>query len=92
MAGIVSLDASPILLLFYLFTFLLLKRSVAHTTRGRDGRQEGRECGYYHLHRNLNNSLLHSGSFSLFTIHYSLFTISYSLLRVSAFVVTAATS
>ena len=29
-------------------------------TRGRDGRQECRERGYYHLHRNLNNSLLHS--------------------------------
>ena len=39
-----------------------LKRSVPHATRGGDGRQEGRECGYYHLHRNLNNSLLHSGS------------------------------
>ena len=23
----------------------------AHAARGRDGRQEGRECGYYHLHR-----------------------------------------
>ena len=34
--------------------------SEAHATRGRDGRQEGRECGYYHLHRNLNNPLLHA--------------------------------
>ena len=34
--------------------------SVAHTTRGRDGRQKGRECGYYHLHRYLNNPLLHA--------------------------------
>ena len=34
-------------------------RSVAHAARGRDGRQEGRECGYYYLHRNLNNSFLH---------------------------------
>ena len=48
-----------------------------HATRGRDGRQEGRECGYYYLHRNLNHSLLHS---SLFTIHFSLFTS--SLLRL----------
>ena len=39
-----------------------LEWSVAHATRSRDGRQEGRERGYYHLHRNLNNSLLHSGS------------------------------
>ncbi len=38
-----------------------LKRewSVAHTRRGRNGRQEGRERGYYHLHRNLNKLLLH---------------------------------
>ena len=35
-------------------------RSVSHATRGRDGRQEGRECGYYHLHRHLNDSLLHT--------------------------------
>ena len=36
-------------------------RSVTHTARGRDGRQEGRECGYYHLHRYLNQScLLHT--------------------------------
>ena len=31
-----------------------------HTTRGRNGRQECRERGYYHLHRNLNNPLLHN--------------------------------
>ena len=34
-------------------------RSQSHATRGRDGRQEGRERGYYNLHRNLNNPLLH---------------------------------
>ena len=34
--------------------------SVTHATRGRNGRQEGRERGYYHLHRNLNESLFHS--------------------------------
>ena len=34
--------------------------SEAHATRGRDGRQKGRECGYYHLHRYLNDSLLHA--------------------------------
>ncbi len=31
----------------------------SHATRGRDGRQKGRECGYYHLHRYLNDFLLH---------------------------------
>ena len=34
-------------------------RSATHATRGRDGRQEGRERGYYNLHRNLNETLLH---------------------------------
>ena len=39
---------------------LLLEWAEAHAARSGDGRQEGRECGYYHLHRNLNNlSLLH---------------------------------
>ena len=42
-------------------------RSVPHATRGRDGRQEGCECGYYNLHRNLNETLLHD--YSLFNIH-----------------------
>ena len=43
--------------------------TASHAARGRDGRQEGRERGYYHLHRNLNHSLLHN--FSLFTVHYN---------------------
>ena len=49
-------------------------RSQSHATRGRDGRQEGCERGYYNLHRNLNNSLFHSPClyYSLFTLHYSL--------------------
>ena len=42
--------------------FLEYQGTASHATRRRDGRQEGRERGYYHLHRNLNNSLLHSGS------------------------------
>ena len=44
---------------------------IPHAARGRDGRQEGRERGYYHLHPNLNNPFLHSSSlyYSLFTIH-----------------------
>ena len=33
--------------------------AVAHAAGGRDGRQEGCECGYYNLHRNLNETLLH---------------------------------
>ena len=33
-----------------------LQRTKSHTTRGRNGRQECRERGYYHLHRNLNQS------------------------------------
>ena len=37
-------------------------RAVPHATRGRDGRQEGRERSYYHLHCYLNNTLLHLGS------------------------------
>ena len=41
-------------------SFSCLEGAVAHTTRGRDGRQEGRERGYYNLHRNLNNPLLHT--------------------------------
>ena len=55
---------------FLPFYFFTLKRSVSHATRGRDGRQEGRESGYYNLHRNLNNPLLHDPI--LFTLHSSL--------------------
>ena len=53
---------------------LHVNRSVTHATRGRDGRQEGRERGYYNLHRNLNETLFHNSSlyYSLFTFHYSL--------------------
>ena len=42
--------------------FLVSERngSETHAARGRDGRQEGRECGYYHLHRYLDDSLLHA--------------------------------
>ena len=36
-----------------------LERSSAHATRGGDGGEEGGECGYYHFHRNLNDTLLH---------------------------------
>ena len=42
------------------FGELILERTVAHTARGGDGRQEGRERGYYYLHRNLNNPFLHT--------------------------------
>ncbi len=30
-----------------------LEWSATHATGGADGRKEGCECGYYHLHRNL---------------------------------------
>ena len=33
-------------------------------TGSRDGRQEGRECGYYHLHRHLNKVLFLHNSVS----------------------------
>jgi hypothetical protein len=54
---------------YSLFTshFSLPKGPQSHAARGGDGRQEGRECGYYYLHRNLNDPLLHD--YSLFTIH-----------------------
>ena len=32
-------------------------RTLSHATRGCDGRQEGRESGYYNLHRYLNNAI-----------------------------------
>ena len=35
-----------------------LERSVAHARGGADGRQEGCERGYYHLHRQLDDALL----------------------------------
>ena len=50
-------------------SFSCLEGAVAHTTRGRDGRQEGRERGYYNLHRNLNETLFHRPC-----LYYSLFT------------------
>ena len=49
---------------------------MAHATGRCDGRQEGRERGYYHLHRNLNDTLLH--------------TLPPSLFGVAAFVITTA--
>ena len=41
-------------------------RPQSHTTGRRDGRQEGCERGYYNLHRNLNNPLLHNCPLSIF--------------------------
>ena len=34
-------------------------RAVPHARSGRNGRQEGRECSYYNLHCNLNDTLFH---------------------------------
>ena len=31
-----------------------------HAARSTDGREEGCECGYYNLHRNLNETLFHT--------------------------------
>ena len=33
--------------------------AMPHTRSRRNGRQEGRECSYYNLHCNLNNTLFH---------------------------------
>ena len=44
------------------FHFSLPKGPQSHAARGGDGRQEGRECGYYDLHRNLNDPLFHRPS------------------------------
>ena len=40
--------------------FLEGNGSKSHATRSTDGREEGRERGYYDLHRNLNDSLFHT--------------------------------
>ena len=45
-------------------------RPVAQARSGRDGRQEGRERSYYHLHCYLNNTLFHF-LFNSFLILYS---------------------
>ena len=46
-----------------LLASLVEERAEAHAARGCDGREEGRERGYYHLHRNLNDSLFHRSLF-----------------------------
>ena len=57
---------------------LLIDGAVSHAARGRDGRQEGRERGYYHLHRHLNDlALFHNVQWSMVNgqwsiIHYPL--------------------
>ena len=48
----------------FLYTFFILHsnkdRPVAHAAGGGDGREEGRQRGHDHLHRNFNNVLLHN--------------------------------
>ena len=51
-----------------------LERSVAHATRCTNRRQEGRERGYYYLHRNLYNPLLHNFRCFFLTTNYANFT------------------
>ena len=43
-------------------------RPVAQARRGADGRQEGRERGYYHLHRQLDDALLLHTIFVFFSV------------------------
>jgi hypothetical protein len=50
----------------------LLERAFAHTTRRTDRREEGCERSYYHLHRQLNHSLLLHDLISLFFCHTDL--------------------
>ena len=45
---------------FHYSLFTAPQGSQSHAARGRNGRQEGRERGYYYLHRNLNDSLFHT--------------------------------
>ena len=52
----------------FLRGFFLLEWSISHAARGCDGRQEGRERGYYYLHRNLDNTLLHTSPPNLYPI------------------------
>ena len=43
-------------------------RPVAQARGGADGRQEGRERGYYHLHRQLDDTLLFHTIFVFFSV------------------------
>ena len=49
---------------------IALQGPQTHATRGGDGCQEGCERGYYYLHRNLNNPLLHNCPLSI--VNYQL--------------------
>ena len=61
---LLHVNASPLVVHFRLIRSIrvrLEQRPVAHATRGCQCRQECCECGYYHLHPNLNqSSLLHT--------------------------------
>ena len=58
-------------------------RAVPHATRGRDGRQEGRECSYYDIHCYLNNTLFHF-LFKSFLILYSCLSLCSRLRRIAS--------
>ena len=45
-----------------------LERSVAHARGGADGRQEGCERGYYHLHRQLDDLLFLHTIFRFYSV------------------------
>jgi len=54
-----------------------------HTRSRRNGRQEGRECSYYHLHCNLNETLFHF-LFKSFLILYSCLSLCSRLRRIAS--------
>ncbi len=58
-------------------------RPVPHARSGRDGRQEGRECSYYHLHCYLNNTLFHF-LINSFLILYSCLSLCSRLRRIAS--------
>ena len=66
----ISLRGDFPLSIFHYPLSIALQGPQAHATGGGDGRQEGRERGYYNLHRNLNNPLLHNCPLSI--VHYQL--------------------
>ena len=58
-------------------------RPVPKARSRRDGRQEGRECSYYHLHCYLNNTLFHF-LFKSFLILYSCLSLCSRLRRIAS--------
>ena len=57
--------------------------TVSHATRGRDGRQEGCESGYYHLRQHLNNLTLFHNHLSLLMFHIEFAHVRHCLSKLS---------